>query len=107
MFKSSQKIGINFRPDEILGIPLYKVLPKQAAAAVMAKIDLAFKTGLPLWYDYALKGHSFLCLVERVDKKTVIVHEVMDDLEDRARIEKFLLVASGNFHRQLYRKDVG
>jgi len=98
---------INFDRADLVGVPLYKAMPKKAATAVMDKIDAAFKTGLPLWYDYTLKGQSFLCLVERIDKDTVIVHEAMDDLEDRARIEKFLLVASGNFHRQLMNKDVG
>lgn len=107
LIDSTQTEMINFNRDEIMCLPIYRFFPPATAIPAMAAIDTVFKTGLPLWHGYSLGDHSFIVLLEKIDRDIVAIHEVFDDPDHREPLKKFLLVASGNFHRELYRKDVG
>jgi len=105
LIDSNQTDMLNFNRDDIMCLPLYRFFPPATAVPAMAAIDKVFKTGLPLWHSYSLAEYSFICLIEKINKDTVVMHEILDNIDDRPMLKKFLLVASGNFHRKLYRKD--
>lgn len=105
LIDSSQTKMLNFNRDDIMCLPLYRFFPAATAIPAMAAIDKVFKTGLTVWHAYSLAEHAFLCLLEKIDNGVVAIHEVLDDPDDRPDLKKFLLAASGNFHRDLYRKN--
>lgn len=107
MIDSSQAEMLNFNRADIMCLPLYRFFPPATATVAMVAIDKVFKTGLPMWFAYSLVEHSFICLIEKIDKNTAAIHEILDNPDDRLRLKNFLLAASGNFHRTLFRKDVG
>jgi hypothetical protein len=107
LIDSTQTEMINFKRNEIMCLPLYRLFPPATAIPAMSAIDNIFKNGLPIYHAYSIGDHSFICLLEKIDNNTVAIHEVFDDPDNRQRLKKFLWTASGNFRREPYRKDVG
>ena len=97
----------NWDINEIMGFHIRDFFPPAECMAIESAFNKVKKTGNYLWYVHTIRSSCYLWLIDQIDDGIIAVHEVHDNPDDRPRLKKFLLAASGNFHKKYFKKNVG
>lgn len=101
--QTTQTKGLSYIVEEILYTKLHSFLPSALFKVVEIAINKVLVTERSEWMAYSLTKYNYFALFDKIDNAVVAIHTVFDDVDNRDLLKKKLWVASGNFHKELYR----